>query len=364
MGACKSKQQDATVELAGTQATDDDNYFSIILKQVRLGGKFDRDYIRLGQIGTGAYGNVYRGQSKKSKQYVAVKIADQKEIISNKSKMIQQSLELQTLKSCQHANITKLVDAYIIPQYKLCIVLELVEGVSLRTFDKDMPVNVKAYVCSQILEALHYLHTKNIIHRDVKPGNTLCSRDGNVKLCDFGLATFIGVDDEVYKTLRGTYSYMAPELVQRFNPTPDRYPYTPSSDIWALGMLLIKILNGRNPYYRIGDPETLPTSELRKRISRGLPALDDKDQLPPALLRFLERCFKRLPHERADTAELLKHEWLSQAASADTLGQLVRNKEEEIADEAAEGLDANRQPGRTCSGRAEESAFLNLPSQK
>jgi serine/threonine protein kinase len=92
---------------------------------------------------------------------------------------------------------------------------------------------------AEIAHALHYLHELDIVYRDLKPENILLDSEGHIKLTDFGLA--IDIEERMGMTLCGTYSYLAPEMVER-------RPYGPAVDWWALGCFLCEMLTGTLPF--------------------------------------------------------------------------------------------------------------------
>lgn len=96
-----------------------------------------------------------------------------------------------------------------------------------------------------VVNALHYLHANlKVIHRDVKPSNTLINRKGEVKICDFGISGYLV--DSVAKTIdAGCKPYMAPE---RIDPTGNTGQYDIRSDVWSFGISMIEIATGKFPY--------------------------------------------------------------------------------------------------------------------
>lgn len=103
---------------------------------------------------------------------------------------------------------------------------------------------------AQILQGLQYLHDQGVIHRDIKGANILTTKEGKVKLADFGVSTstLAGVDKEAQVV--GTPYWMAPEIIQLSGATP-------ASDIWSLGCTVIELLEGKPPYYKLAPMPAL-----------------------------------------------------------------------------------------------------------
>lgn len=137
------------------------------------------------------------------------------------------------------------------------IVLEYVNGTALDGLLKDqryLPNDVALLIFLDACKALNYAHNKNVIHRDIKPGNILISKEGEVKLVDFGIATSKEDEDEGLTkegmTL-GTPSYMAPEQFQNTKNVDKR------ADIYSMGVMLYEMVTGKKPYPGNFSPETL-----------------------------------------------------------------------------------------------------------
>jgi len=101
--------------------------------------------------------------------------------------------------------------------------------------ENPIPENILGKIAASIVKALHYLYGMKIIHRDVKPSNVLISRNGDVKLCDFGISGHL-VNSIAQTFEAGCKPYMAPE---RINPDPKRPGYDIRSDVWSLGSVIL-----------------------------------------------------------------------------------------------------------------------------
>eukprot|EP00471_Norrisiella_sphaerica_P004883 CAMPEP_0184480856 /NCGR_PEP_ID=MMETSP0113_2-20130426/2356_1 /TAXON_ID=91329 /ORGANISM="Norrisiella sphaerica, Strain BC52" /LENGTH=1493 /DNA_ID=CAMNT_0026859613 /DNA_START=177 /DNA_END=4658 /DNA_ORIENTATION=+ len=206
-----------------------------------------------------------------------------------------------------HAGIVNLIGGYYREGY-IVIVLEYMNMGSLRDSVKTygvLPELCCAEVAKQLLVGLNYLHTKGILHRDIKPDNFLASSDGQVKLADFGLAQ--QTDENGYcKTKLGTVMYLAPELLQEKDSS---YP----ADVWAFGLSLYYLAEGRHPMP--GDFWAL----LEHITTEPPPMLGDR--FSPDFRDFVSRCLVRDPSKRSGVKELLQHPFIKKAPGREYLGK-------------------------------------------
>ncbi|KAJ1950728.1 Protein kinase of the Mitotic Exit Network [Linderina macrospora] len=208
-------------------------------------------------LGRGSAGTVYRGLNWRTGEVVAVKQFHIDGFAST-SDAEGALKEIDMLKSLRHPNIVKYV-GYEQSENELSIVLEYCEGGSLqhllRKFGK-LPENLVGVYVAQILEGLIYLHDNAVVHRDIKPGNLLTTKEGKVKLADFGVARFHNGN----ATVVGSPYWIAPEVIQLNGATA-------ASDIWSLGCTIIQLVDGKAPYedlppisaiFKIGNDEHPP----------------------------------------------------------------------------------------------------------
>ncbi|AHC16383.1 serine/threonine-protein kinase [Salinispira pacifica] len=172
------------------------------------------------------------------------------------------------------------------------IVMEFVDGISVKDLletQRYIDNASAAYIALYTARALSYAHGKSVIHRDIKPGNILISRDGDIKLADFGIASSRESSDETLTSegmTLGTPSYMAPEQFRNSREVDYR------ADLYSLGVMLYEMLTGRKPYGGGFSPE------LIQQIQKGKYPRPRK--LNPAISRPLERIIRKLirPNER------------------------------------------------------------------
>ena len=181
------------------------------------------------------------------------------------------------------------------------IVMEYVEGIDLYDLLDETEVvapEAAAIIALQVARALNHAHFKGIIHRDIKPANIMLSRQGDIKLMDFGIAHADTLSDLTETgTGLGTPSYMSPEQIlgEKLDAR---------SDIWSLGVVFYQMLTGRKPF--VEDAER---SVLQKiRLERYAAARKINPKVPRALERILSRCMAKLPADRFPSMQALIHE--------------------------------------------------------
>src|SRR5262245_38590896 len=252
-------------------------------------------------IGAGGMGEVYRAMDTKLNREVALKfLPDQ--FTSNHDRMERFQREAHLLASLNHSNIAAI---YGFEESKAmrALVMELVEGPGLgdRIAQGPMPIEEALPIARQIAEALEYAHERGIVHRDLKPANIKLTREGHVKVLDFGLAKALSEETptgmqsnsptlSVAATqsgiILGTAAYMAPEQAKGMEV--DR-----RADIWSFGVVVCEMLSGRRMFDEPTTSETLAAvlkSELRLD---ALPA-----STPAAVRRLLGRCLDRDRRQR------------------------------------------------------------------
>ncbi len=193
-------------------------------------------------IGEGSFGKVYQGFDEDLGRLIAIKELDFKKLCSkNLLEINSVEMEIDILSKLNHKNIVKYYGAIRLEE-SLNIILEFCIGGSvaklLETYKFLSESIIRKYTL-QILEGLEYLHSHNIIHRDIKGANILVDRDGVCKLSDFGGAKFMEEEIDLRKnSFKGTPNWMAPETVRRLE-------YTRFSDIWSVGCTIIEMASGK-----------------------------------------------------------------------------------------------------------------------
>lgn len=202
-------------------------------------------------LGSGAYGKVYRAVDLRSHtdnpRYYAVKCLLKPAPGSRQEEFQTREFALQE-KVSVHPNVVSLHrlyedHTYIYVLLDLCNGGDLFTAITERRAFQDDDLAIKS-VFTQIIDAVHYCHENSVFHRDLKPENVLCSSDGEVRLADFGLSTDFRISGD-YGC--GSSCYMSPECVGKEFRNGKLYS-TRHSDIWSLGVILVNMISGRNPW--------------------------------------------------------------------------------------------------------------------
>uniref|UniRef100_K7FUG1 non-specific serine/threonine protein kinase n=1 Tax=Pelodiscus sinensis TaxID=13735 RepID=K7FUG1_PELSI len=261
------------------------------------------------KIGEGSTGIVCIAREKHSGRQVAVKMMDlrkqqRRELLFN---------EVVIMRDYQHVNVVEMYKSYLVGE-ELWVLMEFLQGGALTDIVSQIRLNEEqiATVCESVLQALAYLHSQGVIHRDIKSDSILLTLDGRVKLSDFGFCAQISKDVPKRKSLVGTPYWMAPEVISRA-------PYTTEVDIWSLGIMVIEMVDGEPPYF-----SDSPVQAMKRLRDSSPPKLKNSHKTSPVLRDFLERMLTRDPLERATAQELLDHPFLLQTGLPECLVPLIQ----------------------------------------
>jgi serine/threonine protein kinase len=270
-------------------------------------------------IGKGAFSRVYYGYHSSTGVVVAIK--KMRKVSLQKHSMERINTEIELMKKLNHINIVRYKDV-IVDSNCIYIITDYCNGGSFQLFierHRGFPENfpeeeVKIYM-TQIKNALEYLLSKNIYHRDIKPHNIFVNYKENsdrgdpnsieLKIGDFGFAKEI-YEDDMDNTLCGTPMYIAPEIVYEKK-------FYINSDLWSVGVILFQLVYG---YFPFGNPKNI--LELMKNIdSKPLkfPLKNEREGLTRNVHDLLSTLLNRDPSCRLSWDEFFKHRWFTESES-------------------------------------------------
>lgn len=267
-----------------------------------------------GSLGEGAGGAVTKCVLKGGKTVFALKI-----ITTNPDPDVKKQIvrELSFNKNCASDHICRYYGAFMDDSTgTISIAMEFCEGGSLDSVYREVKKlggrtgeKVLGKVAEGVLNGLTYLHSHRIIHRDIKPSNILLCRNGQVKLCDFGVSGEFGTKGDA-NTFIGTSYYMAPERITGQS-------YTITSDVWSLGVTLLEVAQHRFPFPADGtemNPRAGLIDLLTYIVRQPIPKLKDEPEngirWSENFKYFIECCLEKEPPRRATPWRMLEHPWM------------------------------------------------------
>ncbi|CEP11169.1 hypothetical protein [Parasitella parasitica] len=239
-------------------------------------------YKKLRKVGKGAYGSVYKGIDTRTNKVIAIKVLN---LDTEEDDVDDIQREIALLSQLTHArsqNITPYYGSFL-NDTKLWIIMDYAAGGSVRTIMKAGILEERyiALITREILLALSYLHKNQIIHRDIKAANILLTAEGNVQLCDFGVAA---ANSFRRSTFVGTPYWMAPEVIR------EGASYDYKADIWSLGITVYEMATGNPPLANVDPMRAI--SVIPKSAPPRLP-----DSFSSVIREFVDCCLSEHPNE-------------------------------------------------------------------
>uniref|UniRef100_A0A671XAB3 non-specific serine/threonine protein kinase n=1 Tax=Sparus aurata TaxID=8175 RepID=A0A671XAB3_SPAAU len=301
----------------------------------------------IGELGDGAFGKVYKARNKDTGALAAAKQIETK----CEDELEDYIVEIDILAKCDHRYIVKLLDAFYFDN-KLWIMIEFCPGgavdATMLELDRGLTEPQIKVVCRQMLEALVYLHSMKIIHRDLKAGNILLMLDGDIKLADFGVSAKNTKTLQRRDSFIGTPYWMAPEVVMC--ETMKDAPYDYKADIWSLGITLIELAQIEPPHHELN-----PMRVLLKIAKSDPPSLEQPHKWSQDFKDFLRKALDKNPETRPTAMQLLEHPFVRSVTSNRPLRELVAEAKAEVMEE----IEDNREEGEE-DDAMELTVVLNL----
>ena len=261
-------------------------------------------YKIISKLGDGSYGIVYLAVNIITKQNVAMKKINK--VKENAIDDMEIKNEIEILKKLDHPNIVKIIEFFSTPKAYYIITDFCACGELYNQIKHQYTEGQLAVLFYQVLSGLYYLHTKNIVHRDLKLENILISeieKDNNtnekyfwVKIIDFGTAK-IFEKNKNEKAVVGSSYYIAPEVLHK--------NYNEKCDTWSVGVILYMLIVGRAPFDGKSDDEIIENIEKGEFNSKHIKMLNSSDEVQDLVKKLLEVNVKK----RLSPSEALKHPW-------------------------------------------------------
>ena len=252
-------------------------------------------------IGSGGMGTVYKAIDRAKDHTIAIKVLDRRYDLDKKRRRRDYlGREITIAASLDHPFIVKLHNEIVVQEdingnQRRCLLMEFIDGHDLKTYITSQELNLRQSleICMKLCQGLDYLHQNQILHRDIKPANFMLTRQGQVKILDFGLSESNATwRTRFMKKGGGTRLYMSPEQLRK-----KKLDYR--SDIFSFGLTMYEFFTGRHPC------NGTDTREIQKQICdpryKFEPPSKYNKSVPPQLDKILLKCFRRPLNRRYQT---------------------------------------------------------------
>ena len=259
-------------------------------------GQFLADrYEILEQIGAGGMADVYKAKCHKLNRYVAIKVM-KKEFSDDKTFVAKFRAEAQSAAGLTHSNVVGVYDVGD-EDGIYYIVMELVEGITLKQYIEKrgkIPFKEAASIAIQVVNGMEAAHKAGVVHRDIKPQNIIISKDGKVKVTDFGIAKVSSNTTINSSQAMGSVHYISPEQA-RGGYSDER------TDIYSMGITIFEMLTGTVPF-DADNSVTVAVKHIQDKIPYASSLAED---IPISIDKIVAKCTEKKPDRRYQTAEEL-----------------------------------------------------------
>ncbi len=254
---------------------------------IRKGMFIGDRYEIIDKVGSGGMSDVYKAKDHKLNRFVAVKVL-KSEFCEDKSFVSKFKIEAQSAAGLAHPNIVNVYDVGE-DQGIYYIVMELIEGITLKKYIEKkgkLPIKDAISIAIQVAQGIEAAHNNHIVHRDIKPQNIIISREGKVKVTDFGIARAASANT-INSNAMGSVHYISPEQA--------RGGYIDEkSDIYSLGITLYEMITGKVPFE--GDSTvTIALQHIQEEIPSAKMFVPE---LPISVAKIIEKCAQKKPERR------------------------------------------------------------------
>lgn len=277
-------------------------------------------YLKHEELGQGGFATVYRVTNQKTNRDYAIKVIPKERYEGPNGKKAFEKLknEIKIQRILNHPNIVKSYGSFS-DDFNYYIILEYCPNKSVKELLRNSPTgylseSVTRRILLEVVEAIAYLHSKHVVHRDLKLENYMIGSDGNVKIADFGLSVILQDDDQLQYTFCGTPNYFSPELLQEGNKG-----YSYEVDIWAIGVSAFTMLTGHTPFE--GERKSI-TYENIKNCDYHFPSYIP---ISPLAKNFIKTIFEIDPDIRPTAIDLLGHKFLTTTTDKEQVCLIKKN---------------------------------------
>ena len=308
-----------------SSTTHDSNYY---MEKCNSLSKYIRDYYRRYKnypntnlnfylygrlIGQGAFGKVNIGLNILSGRVVAIKSFNKKSLSTNGDNMKKILSETDLMKKLNHPNVTKILEMFEDDEYIL-IAMEYINGGNLFSFVKKrrkLSEKTAKFLFRQIILGIKHIHSKKIVHRDIKLENILIDLNNNIKICDFGIGRILKNEKQLLYDKCGTPMYMAPEIL--LSSKTKGYEGFPV-DIWSSGISLYIMLSGTLPFNLKNNESSDMSEESNNNIELQYSIINKEpkkiEKISDEARDLLKGLLNKNPRKRLTIEQILNHPWL------------------------------------------------------